>query len=73
MQAKKPPAFERRLTKVAVKSLVKARQERKVFVDKVMAAKPTPELTQREGYLVKKVRDAKSAPFLGQYRRAPAR
>lgn len=73
MQAKKPPAFEKRLTKVASKNLVKARQERKAFVGRVMAAKPTPESNEKAGELVRKVRDAKTAPFLGQYRRAAAR
>lgn len=75
MHAKKPATTtsEQRLTKLAAKSLVKARQERKAFVVKVMAAKSTPESTEKAGQLVRKVRDAKSAPFLGQYRRAPAR
>lgn len=73
MQAKKPASFGKRLTKLAAKNVVKARLDRKAFVGRVMAAKPTPESTEKAGELVRKVRDAKTAPFLGQYRRVAAR
>ena len=73
MQTKKHAIFDKRLTKADAKNLVKARQERKAFVGRVLAAKPTPESVEKAGELVRKVRDAKNAAFLGQYRRTVVR
>lgn len=61
-------AAERRLQKVAVKRVRIARMQRAKFLSEVKATLPS-EATQREAArLVERVRAAKSAPFLQQYR-----
>jgi hypothetical protein len=63
------PTASKRLTKVAAKKIVAAKQQRKRFVTSVVAVKPTSESNDQAGQLVTKVRAAKSAAFLDQYRR----
>lgn len=69
---KKKPSLakpaEQRLHKVAVKRVRLAKVQRAQFVAQVMATQPT-EAGQREaGRLVERVRAAKAADFLQQYR-----
>lgn len=61
---------EQRLSKVAAKRVRVAKSQRARFLAEVKATQPT-EASQREaGRLVERVRAAKAAPFLQQYRLA---
>lgn len=73
MFKKKPsPAkpAEQRLQKVAVKRVRVAKAQRATFLAQVKATQPTEATEQKAGRLVERVRAAKSADFLRQYRTA---
>jgi len=59
---------ERRLQKVAVKRVRVANAQRADFLARVKATQPTEAGEQKADCLVKRVRAAKSAEFLQQYR-----
>ncbi len=71
---KKPPSLERsaqqRLQKVAAKRTRVAKAQRATFLAQVKATSPTEESRREADRLVDRVRAAKSAPFLQQYRTA---
>jgi hypothetical protein len=60
---------KQRLQRVAVKRVHVARAQRAAFLAQVKATQPTEATEQRAGRLVERVRAAKSADFLQQYRR----
>ncbi|MBW8833080.1 MAG: hypothetical protein JF606_27605 [Burkholderiales bacterium] len=59
---------EQRLAKVAVKRVRVAKAERARFLAEVKVAQPSEAAQREAGRLVERVRAAKSAPFLQQYR-----
>lgn len=59
---------EQRLLKIHVKRLRLAKQQRAEFMAGVRSTQPTEASVQRSEELVKRVRAAKSADFLDQYR-----
>ncbi len=59
---------EQRLSKVAVKHVRVAKAERARFLAEVRATEGTEKGTHEAGRLVARVRAAKAAPFLQQYR-----
>lgn len=59
---------EQRLHKVAVKRVRLAKVERARFLAEVRATQPTEAGARKAGQLVERVRAAKAAPFLQQYR-----
>lgn len=59
---------EQRLYKVAVKRARVAKAERARFLAQVKANQPTEAGARKAGLLVERVRAAKAAPFLEQYR-----
>ncbi|WP_293504835.1 hypothetical protein [Roseateles sp.] len=69
---KKPPLLEKpaqqRLQKVAAKRARAAKAKRAVFLAQVKATAPTEETREQASRLVDRVRAAKAAPFLQQYR-----
>ncbi len=69
---KKKPSIakpaEQRLSKVAVKRVRVAKAERARFLAEVKATQPTEAGVRKAGKLVERVRAAKAAPFLQQYR-----
>lgn len=69
---KKKPSIakpaEQRLAKVAVKRVRVAKAERARFLAEVKANQPTEAGARKAGQLVERVRAAKAAPFLQQYR-----
>lgn len=71
MFRKTPPVArtaEQRLAKVAVKRVRVANNERARFLAEVKATQPTEASVHKAEQLVKRVRAAKAAPFLQQYR-----
>jgi hypothetical protein len=71
MFKKKPSAAKlagQRLHKVAVKRVRLAKVERARFLAAVKANQPTEAGAHKAGQLVERVRAAKAAPFLQQYR-----
>lgn len=61
---------EQRLQKVAVKRVRVAKAERAAFLARVKATQPTEASEQKADCLVARVRAARSAEFLQQYRTA---
>jgi len=59
---------EHRLSKVAVKRVRVAKAERARFLAEVKANQPTEASARKAEQLVERVRAAKAAPFLKQYR-----
>lgn len=59
---------EQRLSKAAVKRVRMAKGERARFLAEVKATQPTEAGARKAGQLVERVRAAKAAPFLQQYR-----
>ena len=69
IRANLPALATKRLTKVAVKQEAKAREERRGFIVKVLDTHGTEATAQRATVLVDRACQAKTASFLGQYRR----
>lgn len=75
MSFTKKPALQpsqQRLKKVAAKRAVIAKTQRVKFIITVASTKETPETRARTGQMVKKIRDARAASFVNQYRRVTA-
>ena len=64
----KPASAKTRLTKYAVKRMRVVKRQRAEFLASLKSAEPTEAGRQAAEALVKRVRAAKTASFLGQYR-----